>query len=172
MMQRAPGESRMRNLSLGFALAAVLIAAATLNAASGAAPLQVSAEVAPDCQIAISNLAFGGYDPLAQHATTQLDAAAAVTMLCTRSSTASITIDFGRNAVGPSRSMAGGAQHVSYQLFRDSGRTQEWGRGDALHFVSEGIRIPQELTLYGRIPPGQEVASGVYTDVVTATVEF
>ena len=41
-----------------------------------------------------------------------------------------------------------------------------------LQYVSEGIHKPQQLTVYGRIPPGQEVASGVYTDVVTATVDF
>jgi len=162
----------MHNGSLGFALAASLIVASTLHAASSTAPLEVSAEVASNCRIAISNLAFGKYDPLAQHATTELDASAAVTMLCTRSSRASINIDFGRNAVGASRGLAGGTQHVSYQLYQDSGRTREWGRGDGLQFVSQGIHKPQELTLYGRIPPGQEVASGVYTDVVTATVDF
>ncbi len=162
----------MRNLPVGFAFAASLIVAATLHAASSSAPLEVSAEVAANCQIAISNLAFGAYDPLAQHATTQLDAAAAVTMLCTRSSRASINIDFGRNAIGASRSLSGGTQNVSYQLYRDSGRTQEWRRGDGLQVVSKGIHKPQELTLYGRIPPGQGVASGVYTDVVTATVDF
>ena len=162
----------MRNVSLGVALAASLIAASSLYAASSSASLQVSAEVAPNCQIAVSNLAFGKYDPLAQNGTSQLDAAAAVTMLCTRSSSASISLDFGQNATGSIRGMSGGAQHVSYQLFRDSGRTQEWGRGDELQFVSQGIHKPEELTLYGRIPPGQEVASGVYTDVVTATVEF
>ena len=164
---------RMRYSSL-FALVASLVFATSLHAASSAAPLDVSAEVASNCVIAVNNLAFGKYDPLAQNATQQLDAAAEVTMLCTRSSRAAIKIDSGRNAIGSSRTLAGGSQHVSYQLFRDAGRTQEWGGGgaDGLQFVSEGIHKPQQLTVYGRIPPGQEVASGVYTDVVTATVDF
>jgi len=157
-----------------FALAASLVFATSLHAASSSAPLDVSAEVASNCIIAVNNLAFGKYDPLAQNATQQLDAAAEVTMLCTRSSRAAVKIDSGRNAIGSSRTLAGGSQHVSYQLFRDAGRTQEWGGGgtDGLQFVSEGIHKPQQLTVYGRIPPGQEVASGVYTDVVTATVDF
>ncbi|HKB79432.1 MAG TPA: spore coat U domain-containing protein [Thermoanaerobaculia bacterium] len=159
--------------SLGLAFALSLVLAATLQAASSSAPLQVSAEVAPNCQIAISNLAFGKYDPMAQNAGAELDAAAEVTMLCTRSSRASVNIDFGRNGVGASRSLAGATQHVTYQLYHDKGRTQQWGgAGDGLQFVSQGIHKPEELTLYGRIPPGQEVASGVYTDVVTATVDF
>ena len=94
-------------------------------------------------------------------------------MLCTRSSRAEIIIDSGRNPLGISRSLSGGTQHVSYQLYRDAGRTQVWGSaGNALQFVSNGVARPQQFVVYGRIPPGQEVASGVYTDVVTATVEF
>jgi len=156
------------------AVIACLAVTTALHAdSSGTAPLNVSAEVAANCRIAISNLAFGAYDPLAVHATQQLDGAADVTMLCTRSSRASITIDIGRNAVGSTRSLAGTDQHVTYQLYRDSSRTQAWGGGtDGLQYVSEGIHKPQQLTVYGRIPPGQEVASGVYTDVVTATVDF
>src|SRR5579872_7289532 len=125
----------MRNSSLLFALAVSLMVVTNLRAASSSAPLQVSAEVAPDCQIAISNLAFGKYDPLAANAQTQVDAAAEVTMLCTRSSQASVSIDFGRNAASGGRTLVGGTQRVSYQLYRDSGRTQEWKRGDDLRFV-------------------------------------
>ncbi len=156
------------------AFVACLVMATAAHAASSSASLNVSAEVTSNCQIAISNLAFGAYDPLAQHSTQQLDAAADVSMLCTRNSRAAITIDIGRNSLGSSRSLAGATQQrVVYQLYRDSGRTQQWGDStDGLQFVSEGIHKPQQVTLYGRIPPGQEVASGVYTDVVTATVDF
>ncbi|HJT16616.1 MAG TPA: spore coat U domain-containing protein, partial [Thermoanaerobaculia bacterium] len=87
---------------------------------------------------------------------------------------ATIYLDSGRNPVGSTRTLSGTSQRVSYQLYRDAGHTQAWGGGDAggLQFVSEGVRKPQQVTLYGRIPPGQEVASGLYTDVVTATVDF
>jgi spore coat protein U-like protein len=164
----------MRHSRRLFAFAAGLVLATSLHAASTPAPLNVSAEVAPNCVIAISNLAFGKYDPLGQNANQQLDAAAEVTMLCTRSSRAALYIDSGRNPMGSSRTLSGTSQHIAYQLFRDADRTRQWaaGEGDGLQFVSEGIHKPQQLTVYGRIPPGQEVASGVYTDVVTATVDF
>ncbi len=155
------------------AFTACLLVATALHAASTTAPLEVRAEVTSNCRIAISSLAFGAYDPLAQHATQQLDAAADVTMLCTRESRVSIYIDAGRNAIGETRSLSGGSQHVVYQLYRDQERTQAWGGGaESLQLVSEGVQKPKQFTLYGRIPPGQEVASGVYTDVVTATVNF
>jgi spore coat protein U domain-containing protein, fimbrial subunit CupE1/2/3/6 len=166
----------MRTLRNIMAFAASLVLATALQANTSSAPLNVTAEVASNCVIATSNLAFGAYDPLVQNATQQLDASAGVSVLCTRSSRATVSIDSGRNSIGSSRTLAGGSQHVSYQLFRDADRTQEWGGGggaaDSQQIVSEGIHKPQQLTVYGRIPPGQEVASGVYTDLVTATVDF
>ncbi len=164
----------MRHSRRLFAFAAGLVFATSLHAASSSAPLDISAEVAPNCAIAISDLAFGKYDPLGQNTNQQLDAAAEVTMLCTRSSRASVYIDSGRHPIGSSRTLAGSSQHLSYQLFHDAGRTQQWvgGASNGLQFVSQGIHKPQQLTVYGRIPPGQEVVSGAYTDVVTATVDF
>jgi spore coat protein U-like protein len=164
----------MRILRNIMPVAACLVLATSLNAATSLAPLNISADVPSNCVIATSNLAFGQYDPLVQNATQELDAAAQVTMVCTRSSRAAVSIDSGRNPIGSTRTLASSSQHVSYQLFRDSGRTQEWGSGvtDGLQLVSEGVHKPQQLTVFGRIPPGQEVASGMYTDVVTATVDF
>ena len=163
----------MRNLRFLFAFGCVIVATA-LHAATSSTPLTVSAEVVSNCVIATSNLAFGQYDPLAQNATQSADASAQVTVLCTRNTGATVYLDGGLNPSGSTRSLAGSSQRVSYQLYRDAGRTQEWGGGDngGLQFVSEGIHKPQQVTLYGRIPPGQEVASGLYTDVVTATVDF
>jgi spore coat protein U-like protein len=154
------------------AIAASLMMAGRVQAASSATPMDVSAVVAPDCRITVSNLAFGSYDPLAQNAAQELNAAADVSMLCTKNSRASIIISGGRNGVGSSRSLSGGTQQVSYQLYRDADRTQTWGSEEALQYVSAGISKPQQMRVYGRIPPGQEVASGVYTDVVTAAVDF
>ena len=164
----------MRNAINILSFTACLVLATSLHAANNSAPLEVGAEVVSNCVIATSNLAFGQYDPLAQNATQELSASANVTMVCTRSTSAAVTLDSGRNSIGSTRTLAGSSQHVSYQLFRDAGRTQEWGGGvsSGMQFVSEGIHKPQHVTLYGRIPPGQEVVSGMYTDVVTATVDF
>jgi spore coat protein U-like protein len=164
----------MRNVRFLFALAGCLALAATVNAASNSAPLAVSADVVSNCVIATSNLAFGPYDPLAQNSSQELDGSAEVTMRCTRSTSAALSLDAGRNFFGATRTLTGTGQHVSYQLFRDADRTQEWRGGIAagMQFVSEGIHKAQQVTLYGRIPPGQEVVSGMYTDVVTATVDF
>jgi len=164
--------SMMRNAYFALLITACLVAP-TAQGGSNTSPLEVSAVVVADCRIVTSDLAFADYDPLLHNATLQLDGAAQVTMLCTRGAQAAIVIDGGRHFTGSNRALAGGTERVSYQLYRDEGRTQIWGSvGSVLQFVSNGVARPEQVTVYGRIPPGQEVQSGVYTDVVTATVDF
>jgi spore coat protein U-like protein len=156
-----------------FALLIACMVTTTAQGGSNTSRLEVSAVVVADCRIVTSDLAFGEYDPFLRHATEQLDGAAQMSMVCTRGAQASIFIDAGRHSTGSNRALTGGVQQVSYQLYRDEGRTQVWGSGgSALQFVSNGVARPEQVTVYGRIPPGQEVQSGVYTDVVTATVDF
>ena len=162
----------MRTRIYTLAFAATLLTALTVTA-STAVKLEVNATVTPDCRISVTDLSFGQYDPLGQNGSRELDAAAGVSMLCTRDARAKIAIDTGRNPGAGTRGLAAGAQRVAYQIYRDADRTQVWGSGaDAQQFVSAGNQAPQQFNVYARIPPGQEVASGTYTDVVTATVEF
>jgi spore coat protein U-like protein len=139
------------------------------------AEVQVTATVIPNCRLTIDPLVFGSYDPLGAHNVASLDGAAQLTVACTRETQATIVMDGGRNAGqdAPIRLLSARGENLSYQLFRDSARTQVWGRGsDAFAFVSEGGIAGQRVTVYARIPPGQEVPAGTYTDVVTASVDF
>lgn len=161
----------MRN-RISLIIAATLLMAPAIFASANAR-FQVSATVSADCRISVSDLSFGSYDPLGQNSSRELSAAAGVSMLCTRDARATIVLDAGRTPLGGSRAMASGEQRVAYQIYRDADRTEVWGSGaDALQFVSTGIQRPQQFMVYARIPPGQEVASGTYSDVVTATVDF
>jgi spore coat protein U-like protein len=161
-------------LVLMVALFAALSAYAD-GARQASANLAVSAVVVPNCRLSVTPLSFGSYDPLAANNQTSLDATATVVITCTRDSRASVDMDQGHNApVGAqSRFLTLGSDRLSYDLFRDAARTQLWGSGaDSLAVVAQGIRSPVSMTVYGRIPPGQEVAAGTYNDVVTATVDF
>lgn len=153
-------------------IAATLLVAAAAQA-STSARFEVSATVTADCSISVTDLSFGQYDPLGQNSSRELNAAAGVSMICTREARAKIVIDSGRNPMSGTRGMSSGDQRVAYQIYRDASRTQVWGNGaDAQQFVSAGVQNPQQFVVYARIPPGQEVASGTYSDVVMATVEF
>ena len=163
----------MRNALQALVVAAALIQGSALQAASTTGQLPIGTVVSPNCRIAISDLAFPAYDPLDQNASRELNGAVDVKVICTREARATIVLDTGRYSSGQMRAMSDGDQKVNYELYRDPSRTQVWGSGgNALQFVSAGYKNPQQFTLYARIPPGQEVASGTYTDVVMATVDF
>jgi spore coat protein U-like protein len=78
-------------------------------------------------------------------------------------------------APGDTRSSitAAAAQLLSYSLFRDSGRTLNWGNTVGTDTVaSTGTGSAQTFTVYGRIPASQAVGPGTYQDTITVTVTF
>lgn len=148
-------------------------AAAKGFAASATTYLSVTLTVQPNCQVAVTDLHFGSYDPLLVNAEQPLDATADLTMLCTNHAQATIKIDYGRNPLGLNRTMIFGSDRVTYSLFQDPSRTRLWADGEnGMHVTGAGGRAPQRYVVYGRVAAGQEVPPGGYTDVVMATVDF
>ena len=165
---------RLRQTAL-FALA-VMTATSILADGRATAKMDVTALVVSNCRMTLTPLSFGSYDPLGANATQELDATATVSLTCTRDSIATIAIDRGLNPTGGNltRRLASGSQRLDYEIYRDPARTQTWSAGtNSVRYVSAaGITTTNELMVYGRIPSGQDVASGNYNDVVTATVDF
>jgi spore coat protein U-like protein len=137
---------------------------------------EVRATVVPNCRLIVAPMDFGDYDPLVRHEAAALDAESEIRLTCTRNSPASISLDHGSFAPSDagSRLMSDGSQRLAYQLFQDSSRASVWGKGaDSVSVLgTSSFSNPHTLTIYGRIPPGQEVLSGSYHDVVTAVVDF
>lgn len=158
------------------AIALFAVAASRVAASQVSGTMEVSAVVVPNCRFTLTAMNFGSYDPLGAHQATDLDATATVVLSCTRNSQATITMDQGRNPVAGTemRGLAQREQVLRYQMFRDPARTEVWSSGaNALRFQADGNSGSRyEFTVYGRIPGAQEVAAGMYTDVVTATVDF
>lgn len=159
---------------LGFSFAA--------HAGTSTGTFQVTASVAKSCNIgSTSDVAFGAYAPAGSHLATPLDASGSVSIVCTKGTTYEVTLDQGLNPAGgstcasPQRRMAAGSERLAYQLYRDSARTQIWGC-DASNLLSgtatTGPSSPENHTVYGRIPPGQDVADGSFSDTITVTVNF
>ena len=153
----------------------ILAAAAIARADSVGARMDVTATVIVNCRLVVPPLSFGSYDPLAANAAQPADASATVTVTCTRNTNAALSFDFGLHPSGTSdRAMKGpGPETLRYQIYRDPARSQLWGQGgDAMRMLSKGIAQPEQLTVFGRIPPQQEIEPGVYNDVLTAAVDF
>lgn len=163
----------MRSIQ-GWLFAVCLLVAFDAAADPRPVRLDVSTTVVTNCRIAVSDLAFDSYDPLGSNATAAADGKAAVRVSCTRSASAEVELESGDQQPGQSRSMTSSdSGRVVYQLYRDAGHTRPWSSGSqAVRLVSDSARRQQQFVVYGRIPPGQDVRSGTYTDVVRATVHF
>lgn len=165
----------MRKLVLIAAILSASAISSTARAASMDTRMDVTATVVANCKLVVPPLSFGTYDPLITHSDQPSDASVTMSVICTRNTTASVSFDFGlHSSSGPDRGMNGpGSDVLHYQIYRDAARSQVWSQGaEALRLLTKGVTTPDVLTVFGRIPPRQEVAPGPYTDVLTATVDF
>jgi spore coat protein U-like protein len=155
----------------------LVLAAAPAFAATATSSFTVTATVENTCTISTAGIAFGVYDPIVTHAAAPLDAAGSVTITCTRGATTTIGLNSGNNgpsAVGTTRAMAAGANYLSYEIYQEAAHSTVWGNSGAGLYTpaaapSSAARV---FTTYGRIPAGQDVPSGSYSDTVLATVTF
>jgi len=152
------------------------------QAGSASTSLNVSAAVNANCTIATNNLTFGSYDVLSGSVTTETGGAVKIT--CTRGSVTLIGLDAGlytANAVGTTRAMlrSGGSAStasdiLSYEIYKDSGRTTVWGDAgtNRLDSGTAPSKAERSFTVYGKISAGQDVQTGSYADTVNARVDF
>lgn len=129
----------------------------------------MTATVAATCLLSATNLAFGTY------AGVQAEITSTITATCTNTTPYTVGLSAGSGGASvTTRAMTGpGAALLNYAMFRDSARTLNWGNTaptDTLGGTGNGNA--QALTVYGRIPAGQFVAPGAYTDTITATITF
>jgi spore coat protein U-like protein len=143
-------------------------------AATDTDDLLVTATVAESCSITGDTLDFGTY---AKQDADPLDVNATITVDCNSGADATISLSGGANEAGssvtaPIRQMdeAGlGAAKLQYQLYSNGGRSIIWG-GDTASVGYDALE--QEMTVFGRIPAGQNVPTGSYSDTVVATITF
>lgn len=140
----------------------------------GAAGLLAAPAAEAACTISTTAVNFGAYNVFQA---TPDDADGQVTFRCTTFELV-VRIEFDRGGA-PSfspRQMRQGSEILNYNLYRDASRSTIWGDGSGgtqryeqfFVFANQNIN----LTVYGRIPAGQDVSAGTYTNIVTATISF
>src|SRR5687768_14704595 len=113
------------------------------SAETATAQFNVTVHVVPNCRIAVTDLAFGAYDPLVLNSTQSLDGTALVRVNCTKNERATILME--ENAASR-RVLAFAGYELAYGLYSDSARTTVWGgRGSGVLVRFEGGSTPQEL---------------------------
>jgi spore coat protein U-like protein len=125
---------------------------------------------AQQCEIvSVQDISFGTYDPLAG---TNLDAQGRIVVLCDNLGVR-FTVKIMQGVCGSfnPRCMKSGDEMLNYNLYTDINRTQIWGDGTGGTQVRRG-RGFLNAPVYGRIPGGQDAATGDYADSPLIVVEW
>lgn len=136
--------------------------------------LPVTASVINNCVLGtITSVAFGNYDPTSASPNNNTGS---IVVTCTLGDVYNIGLNAGTfaGATVTTRRMTGPtAGGLSYFLYRDAGRTLNWGVTIGTDTLQQtGTDLPQTATVYGQIPALQAVAAGSYADTVGITVTF
>jgi spore coat protein U-like protein len=154
-------------------LLATAVAVAGMSSASAGSEqdtFEVRLVVTNACTISATDMVF---PPVTGSITADIDGASTVTVNCNDGATYSVALDNGANDGGSGqRRLTDGSQTVDYGLFSNAARDQAWGTGGGLEVGGTGNDSDQDIPVYGRVPAGQSVGQGTYTDTVTATVSF
>ncbi len=153
----------MRCASLGIAVLAGTLAAGPADAA---------------CNVSATGVNFGNYDVFA---TAPLDSTGTVTVTCDDVPPASPVVAIGPGAAGtflPRRMRhASLPEMLNYNVFTSPSMSAVWGDGTGGTATVAAGRVPRNrpprpLTIYGRIPAGQNVSAGTYSDTLVVTITW
>jgi spore coat protein U-like protein len=123
---------------------------------------------APSCSVSSAGgLRFGTYD-----LATDLDSTMTVRVRCPKTLVPQVLLDKGTAPTYFSRILRSGAEQLGYNVFLNAARTQIWGDGSPGTFVWMGGGGNESFSAFGRIPAGQDVAAGSYSDTLILTVLF
>jgi spore coat protein U-like protein len=126
------------------------------------------------CSIGVTGVNFGAYDPMA---TNPNDSTGNVSYRCNRRDAVTISLSRGHASTFAPRQMRRGSEVLNYNLYRDATRSSIWGNGTGgtvVYFdpAPPGRNITVTVPIFGRIPPGQDVAVGTYSDDITVTANW
>jgi spore coat protein U-like protein len=147
-----------------------IAASVTGNFSTVTTMFSVTATVMAGCNISASSLSFGTYSG------SIVNSNATVSVSCTPTTLYNVGLNAGTaaGATVTTRAMTGvGGALLHYSLFSNSAMSINWGKTVGSDTVTgTGNGLSQALTVYGRIPAGQSVNPGSYTDTITATLTY
>jgi spore coat protein U-like protein len=136
------------------------------------------AEIAlSQCTMNATPINFGNYDAFSS---TPLDATGTITVNCAaivNKVNVKLGVSSSSGSFNPRRmKRSGGSDLLDYNIYTDVTRTVIFGDGTGgtsdIGIKRAGTPAPwsENIGMYGRISPGQEVSAGTYSDTLTATV--
>ncbi len=142
--------------------------AATAVAATRGGQFSVNAAVQSGCALSGATFNFGQYTS-GQPA--NLDAVGTINYAdC--SGNVTLELDGGQSGDVNARQLRAGSRRLSYQIYREAGRTSVWGRGANARLVQFATAQSGRIEVFSRIPGGLVVEPGTYTDTIGVTLTF
>jgi spore coat protein U-like protein len=145
-----------------------IAACAAVVLAAGAARVEGA-----NCSVSTTPVVFGAYNVFSS---APVDSTGSVTYSCNGNlNFVLITMTKGRSTTFQPRQLGKGTERLDYNLFRDPARTVVWGDFTGGTWAYTDINPEKQsttVTVYGRIPPGQDISAGSYTDTVTVVINF
>ncbi|TFI57258.1 SCPU domain-containing protein [Sphingomonas parva] len=139
-----------------------LYLSALLAIAAAAGPAQA-------CTISAVGVAFGTYDPKSSAPRTGFGR---ISLDCHPNARPVIALGAGLGGNLLQRRMSNGRSTLNYNLYTDAGLTSVWGDGTGGTLSISAPKKTSSYTVYGRIPAGQNVSAGSYSDVLIVTVIY
>jgi len=138
--------------------------------------LLLGSEAGATCTVSATGVSFGVYDVFVS---APLDSTGTVTVTCDQAPPVDVII-----AIGPSGTSGGfvprqmrsasSPDRLNYNLFTNAGRSTVWGDGalgtSTVFLKNVKKNRPEVTTIYGRVPPEQNVSVGAYADALTVTI--
>lgn len=164
--------SALRRLRMALGSALLLAAAPVAHAA-----------VTVNCTVTAGGIAFGVYNPLSAIGDASTGS---LVVTCTGSGTGTtnvtinLSLSTGISGTYSTRTMVSGANVLNYNIYWSAADAQIMGNGTGGSYSGQAGPIPLNAggsvqatgTMYGYVPPLQDVAPGGYSDVITVTVTY
>ncbi len=148
----------------------LLTAAFGAEAGTATATLSARVQVEASCRVGDLTLDFGQYRS-GQNSPAVTQGRIQITQCAVGS--VKVELDGGGSGQIAARKLSGpNGATLNYQLYKDSAKTKVFGRGAKGRTVTIGSSGSASVLVVGRIPAGQTVAPGTYTDTVHITVTF
>jgi spore coat protein U-like protein len=128
------------------------------------------------CSItAASGVSFGAYDVFSLSDLTGTGSFAVTG--CTRNASRYVArLSRGSSNSYTFRTMLSGSDSLNYNLYTNATYTSVWGNNsgntDDVQQTNSGNGVGPTITIYGKIPAGQDVPAGSYNDNITITITF
>ncbi len=162
--------SAPRRLAAALTLVLAASGAATARAASETATLTASVEVVSTCTVSDAELDFGTYVAGQQ---ADLEASAVIEVAECPVASVRIELDGGGSGNVRKRQLRDGQGNtLAYQLYADAGMRTVFGEGRNGRTLQLDAQGAGRVHVYGRIPGGQVVPEGSYSDTVRITMSF